>query len=393
LRQPCCRRADYSAPFALTAGLPQLPLIVVFVIIMAICAVIRLSPTAGGTYLNVQPFLGTLGMQTRSSTASTSSIHGATPIGGLREELHGGVIRQSCSVYVSDLHRLAMGLIWYFMYNHTRYGKYMYAIGGNPAAAEVSGINVTKMLHPHLHERRPHVRLGRLPAGGSKPAAHPSTLGLGYELDAIAAATIGGVSTTGGIGTVPGVLLGVLVFELLKVAACSSSESNTSYHLHRAGPGHHRRRRPRYPQVSGEEITPDRTVFPLLRTAGPGGAELLCIEKEVPRMAQQPQSPSPLTAEQLAEREAALAAREAELDAAQRAFDAQRAAAAQGEAPKKTLFNNGDPLFVNPKEKMYDHFPLSVRQLDILIGVLCALIALFLVLGITHTSFFGLFGG
>jgi hypothetical protein len=110
-------------------------------------------------------------------------------------------------------------------------------------------------------------------------------------------------------------------------------------------------------------------------------------------MAQQPQSPSPLTAEQLAEREAALAAREAELDAAQRAFDAQRAAAAQGEAPKKTLFNNGDPLFVNPKEKMYDHFPLSVRQLDILIGVLCALIALFLVLGITHTSFFGLFGG
>ena len=40
----------------------------------------------------------------------------------------------------------------------------------------------------------------------------------GYELDAIAASTIGGVSTTGGVGTVPGILVGVLVFELMKVA-------------------------------------------------------------------------------------------------------------------------------------------------------------------------------
>ena len=45
------------------------------------------------------------------------------------------------------------------------------------------------------------------------------------------------------------------------------------------------------------------------------------------------------------------------------------------------------------QEKMYDKFPLTVRQMDILIGVLFALIALFLILGVTHTSFFGLFGG
>lgn len=46
---------------------------------------------------------------------------------------------------------------------------------------------------------------------------------------------------------------------------------------------------------------------------------------------------------------------------------------------------------MNAKEKMYDHFPLTVHQMDIIIGVLFALIALFLVLGVTHTSFFGLF--
>ena len=48
---------------------------------------------------------------------------------------------------------------------------------------------------------------------------------------------------------------------------------------------------------------------------------------------------------------------------------------------------------MNPKEKLYDKFPLTVHQMDIIIGVLFALIILFLVLGVTHTSFFGLFGG
>ena len=57
------------------------------------------------------------------------------------------------------------------------------------------------------------------------------------------------------------------------------------------------------------------------------------------------------------------------------------------------MVDNGDKNFVNPKEKLYDHFPLTVHQMDIIIGVLFALIALFLILGVTHTSFFGLFGG
>ena len=53
--------------------------------------------------------------------------------------------------------------------------------------------------------------------GAAKSGGASSGLGQGYELEAIAGCTIGGVSTTGGIGTVPGVLIGVLVFELLKI--------------------------------------------------------------------------------------------------------------------------------------------------------------------------------
>ena len=93
---------------------------------------------------------------------------------------------------------------------------------------------------------------------------------------------------------------------------------------------------------------------------------------------------------ELARREALLAEREAQLEKEQAELEARRA---QGEVGKKSLLNNNDPDFVNPKEKLYDKFPLTVHQMDIIIGVLFALILLFLVLGFTHTSFFGLFGG
>ena len=106
-------------------------------------------------------------------------------------------------------------------------------------------------------------------------------------------------------------------------------------------------------------------------------------------MAQKDLTPAEREAE-LARREAVLAAREAQLAQEQAELAGQRADFEQG---KKSLLDNGDKNLVNPKAKLYDHFPLTVHQMDIIIGGLFALIALFLILGVTHTSFFGLFGG
>ncbi len=86
--------------------------------------------------------------------------------------------------------------------------------------------------------------------------------------------------------------------------------------------------------------------------------------------------PEPTHESTAAEREAKLAAREAE--------------AAQSGA-KHGLLDNGDPNFKNAKEKIYDRFLLTVHQLDIIIGVLFALLILFIILGVSHISFFGLF--
>ena len=94
-------------------------------------------------------------------------------------------------------------------------------------------------------------------------------------------------------------------------------------------------------------------------------------------MAQEKQTPEEREAE-LARREAALAAREAQLAQEQAELAGRKADFEEG---KKSLLNNGDKNFVNAKEKMYDHFPLTVHQMDIIIGVLFALIALFLALG------------
>ncbi|MEG2834393.1 MAG: beta-methylgalactoside transporter, partial [Ruthenibacterium sp.] len=112
---------------------------------------------------------------------------------------------------------LVIFVFMWFLYNKTRHGKYMYAIGGNEVAAEVAGVNVPRTkIKIYMLASSLFAVAGFLMAAKSGGASVNTAQG--YELDAIAACTIGGVSTTGGIGKVSGVFVGVLVFELLKIA-------------------------------------------------------------------------------------------------------------------------------------------------------------------------------
>lgn len=112
---------------------------------------------------------------------------------------------------------LVVGVLMYILYKKTKHGKYMYAIGGNEIAAEVSGVNTrkTKIVIFTLASVLYGIAGFLLSA---KTGVTTVNMGQGYELEAIASATIGGVSTSGGVGTAQGVLLGVVVFELLKTA-------------------------------------------------------------------------------------------------------------------------------------------------------------------------------
>ena len=108
----------------------------------------------------------------------------------------------------------AVIIVW-FIWNKTTFGKNLYAVGGNPEAAAVSGISVFKVtmgafiLAGILYGFGSLLECNRMVGSGS------AAYGQGWDMDAIAACVVGGVSFTGGIGKISGVVTGVLIFTSL----------------------------------------------------------------------------------------------------------------------------------------------------------------------------------
>ncbi|MBR3494208.1 MAG: beta-methylgalactoside transporter [Clostridia bacterium] len=213
-----CQRGDYTG--RLWKWAPEMDISIVLVIVVVLGLAWGLINGVIVTKLHVPPFIATLGTQTIIYGISLV-ISDAQPIGGFQKiytTLINGRIGNVRSFHLPYLLFVALlfGLLFYFIYNYTRHGKYMYAIGGNDIAAEVSGVNTTAtLMRIYAAAGVMYAIAGYLLAAKSGGAS--ASMGQGYELEAIAGCTIGGVSTTGGIGTVPGILVGVLVFELLKI--------------------------------------------------------------------------------------------------------------------------------------------------------------------------------
>ena len=100
--------------------------------------------------------------------------------------------------------------VYHFITTQTVLGRHIYAIGGNPEAAELSGINVKKITYVVFGSMGMLSALSGILFASRLQSATP-TAGTLFELDAIAAAFIGGVSPAGGIGKVIGSLIGALV--------------------------------------------------------------------------------------------------------------------------------------------------------------------------------------
>ena len=206
------QKADYSDKFFPNLGV--VPIWAVLLIVIFICSIFGMINGCVISFWKVPPFIATLGMQI--------IVYGiclvytkAVPLGGYRKDYTSIATGKFLRIPYFIIIAFIIGKIKWFLYNKTRHGKYMYAIGGNEAAAEVSGVNVNKTK----------ILIYTLAAGlyaiagfllGAKAGGASVNTGLSYELEAIAACTIGGVSTNGGVGRVSGILIGVLVFELLK---------------------------------------------------------------------------------------------------------------------------------------------------------------------------------
>ncbi|MCI6320713.1 MAG: beta-methylgalactoside transporter [Clostridiales bacterium] len=204
---------DYAA--RMLPGFPDIPWFLALPIVMVIMGCFGAVNGCVIAYLKVPPFIATLGMQT-IVYGLCSVITDNQPMGGFKSSYSRVALGSLGPIPYLAIFAIIVGLFMWFLYNKTRHGKYMYAIGGNENAAQVAGVNVTATL----------IRIYILAAVlyglagflvGAKAGGASTATGFGYELEAIAACTIGGVSTNGGVGKVPGILVGVLVFEILKI--------------------------------------------------------------------------------------------------------------------------------------------------------------------------------
>jgi len=170
----------------------------------------------------VDPFIATLGMMVVvygvTSIYYDRPPYGAQPIGGLDPAFakiaQGYLSIGSIQIPYLVLYAIVAVIFMWFLWNKTRFGKNIFAVGGNPEAAAVSGVNVAKVLI------MVYVLAGLFYGlGGALEAARigsaTNNTGNGYELDAIAACIVGGLSFTGGIGSIAGIVTGVLIFQVI----------------------------------------------------------------------------------------------------------------------------------------------------------------------------------
>lgn len=210
------QRPDYATRMYPDLGV--LPVIVPIIIVIIICALVSLTTGFVVAKLKVDPFIATLGMMLIVYGINCIYVDrpplGAQPVGGLDSRFTGIATGSVFGIpYLIIFATLCVGLVW-FIWNKTVFGKNLFATGGNIEAAKVSGVNTIKTL------LITYTFAGMLYGfGGALEAARvgsaTNNTGNMYELDAIAACIVGGLSFNGGIGSVGGIVVGVLIFQVI----------------------------------------------------------------------------------------------------------------------------------------------------------------------------------
>ncbi|SMB93290.1 monosaccharide ABC transporter membrane protein, CUT2 family [Thermanaeromonas toyohensis ToBE] len=160
------------------------------------------------------PFISTLGTM-NIARGLALIVTGATPISGFPFSVQFLGAAFWGPIPVSFILVLIVFIIFHLFLTRTTTGRYIYAVGGNPEAARLSGVPVERILVIVYTLSGFMAAVAGLVLIGRVNAAYPLA-GLGYELDAIAAVIIGGASFFGGVGTVWGTLVGALIMAVLR---------------------------------------------------------------------------------------------------------------------------------------------------------------------------------
>ena len=196
------------------------PLVIALLVTIIVGA--GLGATSGViiSYFNVQPFIATL--------VGMTMIRGATLVYTQGRPVSTGYFDVAESFYQFGagyilgipnpviLMIVIFALCW-FILSQTRFGRHVYAIGGNENVARLSGINVKKVKILVYALSGALAALAGIILTARLESAQP-TAGLGYELDAIAAVVLGGTSLAGGKGRIFGTIIGALIIGVLNNA-------------------------------------------------------------------------------------------------------------------------------------------------------------------------------
>ncbi len=162
---------------------------------------------------SVPAFVATLGMLS-AARGMTLIYGGGKPVPALTPEFRwigtGNILGIPMPVILLGIVFLAS---WWIL-TRTRFGRYIYAVGGNPRAAKTSGINVTRIRFLVYVISGGLSGLAGMMLSARTGSALPQA-GIAYELDAIAAVVIGGTSLSGGVGRVTGTLIGALIIGVM----------------------------------------------------------------------------------------------------------------------------------------------------------------------------------
>ena len=172
------------------------------------------------TKFNVAPFIVTLGMMyiargfalLRSNGATFPNLQGSAELGTTGFPILGAgkIIGIPLSVWLTAV----LAVFFIYLARKTPFGRHVYAVGGNETASKLSGINVTRVkIWVYMISGITAAMVGLI-VTSELVAAHPAT-GNSYEMNAIAAAVLGGTSLAGGRGTIGGTIVGACTIGVL----------------------------------------------------------------------------------------------------------------------------------------------------------------------------------
>lgn len=165
------------------------------------------------SYLQVPAFVATLATQCIGRGLTEILTNGVTI--RIRNDVYTGLGNSTIGpVSITIFYAVAVLILTWFLLNRTRFGYYIYALGGNKVAAQYSGVNVKKF------NMLPYILIGLFSGLGgmiwsARLGSAAAMLGSGFEMDAIAAVVIGGTSMSGGVGTVGGTFIGILIIGVI----------------------------------------------------------------------------------------------------------------------------------------------------------------------------------